>query len=728
MSEGRQLFPAEPIAYILTLLCVGFAAIGLVLFLGVIMLPFVIIAAGGYYGFRYYRLQKMRVQFPEPTRTFFELAPVGAPITPRYNPDRFAEKLHKKVLSYLEKDTGRISCAALSEAFTEVVSQLYAEESFHEQPSPPESRDLINRAAYQDKLDAWQKKTADEAGYEIFMKIATESYLELRTYFPEAAFKESRQSSFTVPLSIPMTPDQVAELAAWFFVKDAREINLFEKIRDRINVNTNSTEEAKLTLTFERCFGGTPMELFSAVNVSFDIPDSRMMEHCVIVAGAGTGKTQTLGALICSYLERDDPPAMVVIDSTGALVKKIQTLALFNDRLKERIVIIDPEHTPVPALNMFDTSNPRLQGYSDAMRAAIETEIVTLFNYIFTSAQNDLTSRQGTVFSYVVRLVLSIPNSNVHTLLTVLEENTKSLATSKFKSYIERLDPTTQDFFKNQYFDLKGFRDQIAQRVYSLIQVPAFRDMFTTTNKIDFYDELQNKGAIILVNTSEMLLKGDASPLFGRYIIARTMASAFERAAIPEERRRPTLLIIDECAPYVDDTFDKLLTRLRQFKLGVCAAFQHMEQVSEKLRSAIASNTSVKLAAGLGYADSRWLARDMETTPEFLKAQRRDSADPPQWTQLACYVRNFTPQAVSITVPFYALEKMPQMTPAEHRSLLERNRARVSSQPKPTVEAEAKRNAVESAQSPTTPTSNDEKAPPSPSAPRRSDDSASNWG
>ena len=175
-----------------------------------------------------------------------------------------------------------------------------------------------------------------------------------------------------------------------------------------------------------------------------------------------------------------------------------------------------------------------------------------------------------------------------------------------------------------------------------------------------------------------MLLKENASPLFGRYIIARTMASAFERAAIPEKQRRPTLLIIDECAPYVDDTFDKLLTRLRQFKLGVCAAFQHMEQVSEKLRSSIASNTSVKMAAGLGYTDSRWLARDMETTPEFLKAQRRDGSEPPQWTQLACYVRNYTPQAVSITVPFYSLEHMPQMTDEEHRALLERNKARVS--------------------------------------------------
>ena len=284
------------------------------------------------------------------------------------------------------------------------------------------------------------------------------------------------------------------------------------------------------------------------------------------------------------------------------------------------------------------------------------------------------------MFSYVVRLVLSMPGSTIDTLRQVLEDDPKGgYANSRYRAAIDALDATAQDFFKNQYFELKGFREQIAQRVYGLVQVPAFQRMFATDNKVDFFDELQNRGSIIVVNTSESILKQDASTLFGRYIIARTMAAAFERTSIPQEKRRPTFLIIDEAAPYFDDTFDKLLTRVRQFKLGVCVAFQHMEQASEKLRSSIASNTSVKMAGGLGYADSRWLARDMETTPEFLKAQRRDSADPPQWTQLACYVRNFTPQAVSLTIPFYVLETMPQMTAAEHRALLDRNRMRVSS-------------------------------------------------
>jgi len=585
----------------------------------------------------------------------------------------------------------------------------------------------LSAARINDKLISRRKKLVDpERTMEVITRTFDSAFIPIAQLLPRDMLAGEDDGEIpnvpTVPLCdlIPDIEKRVQELAACFRSDELAELDLFTPLRKKLDENREALAKSKKTSEgtpqeiVKAYLGDTQLEPFLGYQVPFEIPTSRFLEHAVLVAGSGHGKTQTLGALIARHLEQENPPALVVVDSTGALVKRIQALAIFNDRLKDRIVIIDPEHDPVPALNMFDVSNPRLQGYSQSVRDEVETEIVSLFNYIFTSAQNDLTSRQGTVFSYVVRLVLSMPGSTIHTLRQVLEEDPKGgYANSRYRPNIEKLDETAQDFFKNQYFELKGFREQIAQRVYSLVQVPAFQRMFSSTNKIDFFEELQTRGSIILVNTSERLLKENASPLFGRYIIARTLASVFERAAIPENKRRPTFLIIDEAAPYFDDTFDKLLTRVRQFKLGVCVAFQHMEQASEKLRSSIASNTSVKLAGGLGYTDSRWLARDMESTPEFLKAQRRDSAEPPQWTELACYVRNFTPRAVSLTIPFYMLENMPQMTEIEHNAMLERNRARVSS---PAPEAKPPPQA-----SPPSP-------PPAPkSPPKPESDAASNW-
>jgi hypothetical protein len=137
--------------------------------------------------------------------------------------------------------------------------------------------------------------------------------------------------------------------------------------------------------------------------------------------------------------------------------------------------------------------------------------------------------------------------------------------------------------------------------------------------------------------------------------------------------------------PYFDEQFEKLLNRVRQFKLGVVIAFQNLEQTSEKLRSTIASSTAVKYAGGTGYTDARWLSREMRVEPEFILAQRRDATRPPKWTQFACYVRNFTDRAVSLTVPFYQLEHMLKMSEVDHEALLARNRARVSLDQSPAV-------------------------------------------
>jgi hypothetical protein len=580
---------------------------------------------------------------------------------------------------------------------------LYDNESLDKPPSPLLGivEGTIEAARFNDKLISRRKKLLNpQKTISVILDTFDAALTPLLRLLPPSAFAADEEeddvpSSATVPILdfIPNVADHVRNLVTRFSSSDVVELDLFAELRKKLRENEDAfTKGGRVKAPdgtpreiVKAYLGDTALESIFDLQIPFEIPSSRLLEHAVVIAGSGHGKTQTLGALIARHLEQDDPPALVVVDSTGALVKRIQTLAVFNGRLKDRIVIIDPEHDPVPALNMFDVTNPRLQSYSQSVRDEVETEIVSLFNYIFTSAQNDLTSRQGTVFSYVVRLVLSLPGSTIHTLRQVLEEDPRGgYANSRYRADIEKLDETTRDFFKNQYFELKGFREQIAQRVYGLIQVPAFQRMFSTTNRIDFYEELQTRGSIILVNTSERLLKENASPLFGRYIIARTLASVFERAAIPEKDRRPTFLIVDEAAPYFDDTFDRLLTRVRQFKLGVCLAFQHMEQASEKLRSSIASNTSVKLAGGLGYNDSRWLSREMETTPEFIKAQERDNADPPRWTRLACYVRNFTRTAISLTIPFYALENMRQMTETEYGAMLERNRARVSS-PAPEV-------------------------------------------
>lgn len=500
----------------------------------------------------------------------------------------------------------------------------------------------------------------------------------------------------TIPLIdlLPNVAEIIEDALAPFGSPEARDIGLFRWLHKQLQLNVERIHQSRRIApsdfkgspreTVVAYLGGTPLErTFLESRIPFEVSIARRLEHTAIVAGTGWGKTQLLQSMIASDLEAEDPPSMVVIDSTGAMVKRIEGLAVFNDRLRDRILIINPEDNPVPALNPFDLTSARLGGYTPEQRERAEGELIELFNYVFSTVKNPLTARMGTAFTFMVRLLLSIDRANIHTLLELLDDAPRrgDYEQAKFKQHIDKLDPTTQHFFKSQYYKdtADGLREQVRARVFDILKVPAFERMFSSVNRLDFFTEM-NRGAIILVNTSQNLLK-DGSVTFGRYIIARVMAAAFERAPIEPDKRKPTFLIVDEAAPYFDETFDTLLTRARQYKLGVVIAFQHLEQAGDKLRSSIASNTAVKYAGRLGYIDSRWLSREMGTAPESLMALRLDGSTKPRYSQFACSVRNYTDKAVALTVPFYTLENMPKMSDKEHIALLVRNRARVAHTP-----------------------------------------------
>jgi hypothetical protein len=143
----------------------------------------------------------------------------------------------------------------------------------------------------------------------------------------------------------------------------------------------------------------------------------------------------------------------------------------------------------------------------------------------------------------------------------------------------------------------------------------------------------------------------------------------------------PAFLIVDEAAEYFDENLETLLSQARKFQLGVLISHQHMDQLTPVLRSSVAANTSVKFAGGISDRDARGLAPDMKTSAEFISAQRKSA----QSASFACYVRNFTENAISLTVPFGTIERQSVMTKAEHAELLARNRIRYgATTPKPT--------------------------------------------
>ena len=514
---------------------------------------------------------------------------------------------------------------------------------------------------------------------------------------------ENPTTSFTVPLFEMMKApaELVSGITGVLMADELLQSGLFAELQNRLYVNvceasgivpyadtkrplvTADKSDLPPNELVEAYLKGTPFLELLRVAIPFAIPERTRFEHTHIIGGSGHGKTTLIIDQILSDLAKPEPPALVVIDPKGVMVRQLQQLAVFDGRLKDCLIVINPEDVNhPPALNMFHSVTKRSRMYSDEVRRQIENNTVSLFHYIFGSIASALTQKQATAFSFIVRLLFDIPNATIHTLLELVEEDAKTAQQSRFNAFIQRQPTTARRFFEHHFYHPTEFREtkqQIAHRLYGILQYPEFDAMFSTPErKLDMFDALQSR-SVVLVNAAKPLLGKEASQLFGRYMIALTLSAAFERIGLDKNQWTPAFLVIDEAQEFVDDEkTQELMQQAREFNLGVTVAHQQIEgQLSLALRSTFAANTSIKFAGGVSATDASMMAKDMRCEPQFIQAQRKGL----EKTHFAAYVRGYTEHPVSIELDLGGIEKQPKMLPSAYEAFTARNRARLAATP-----------------------------------------------
>jgi hypothetical protein len=583
-----------------------------------------------------------------------------------------------------------------------IIDNLYLDERLDCVPEPSALVGTIDDGRYRDQLLLIIKRASDPTEtLATFFDVVVEVAVNFTNHLQKYATVAPPFGSYDAEL-IDLIPDPHGAILAMYlplFNEKARELGLFAAQRAQIlsneaNVIDQNPKLKKARVPTPALHGAQPKEsvrlylrgtrlspIFSHKvsfqGPEFEIPRATRFEHSHIVGGSGAGKTTLIQKMVLDDLAYDDPPAMVIIDPKGLLVERIQKLALFdptNGRLKDRLVIIDPTHDAAPALNMFHPASKSGRMQTASVRRQIENQAISNFGYVFSSVGSKLTDKQSVPFTFLIRLLFTVPDATILTLLALLDDPAEKLPESKFAQYIGKLDAITRGFFENEYYErnFANTRKEIKARLYSVLMRPEFVDMFSAPErKLDMFECLQKK-KIVLVNTAMSALGTEGSSLLGRYIITLTLNAAFERIAIPPKEWTAAFLIIDEFQEFADEQKTPELLRLaREYNLGVVLAHQqmHSAEFSDALRNSISTNTSIKYAAAVEGVDLAYVARDLRCDQSFLTAQRRTGTD----AQFACFVRNLTDQAISVSVPLGNMQDQPQMTKAAHEKLLRLN-------------------------------------------------------
>lgn len=529
--------------------------------------------------------------------------------------------------------------------------------------------------------------------------------------FPDSAFVDVRDDGTTDDDSIVLPrvsayalcerlPELVTRTMRSFFDDDITHAGLFDAMREtlednlyrasgialedrgRKNIRVVLPHESKLadpSALVDTYLDGTALHRLFYRTLPFAVPFPARFEHTHVVGGTGHGKTQLLQFLIHHDLvrAREDGRSIVVIDSQGDLIRTISRHGCWDDpAFRERFVLVDPNDVEHPVcLNMFDFNRDRLSGYAPVDREKILNATIELYDYFFGALLGaELTQRQGLIFRYLARLIMEIPGATVHTLRELMEDG------DRFRPFMERLTGSARSFFATQFFDRKfgETKKQILTRLWGVLSNSSLERMFShTKNRIDLF-ELINAGKIVLINTAKDLLGQEGSAIFGRFFVALIAQAAVQRAPMAPHERRPAFVYIDEAHEYFDHSIEQLLAQARKYRVGLVFAHQHMDQLSTSLRASVLASTTIKFAGGVSAKDAALLDSEYRCTANFLLERRKRK----QHTEFACYVKNYTAGALSISIPLGFVEAQPQIDSATYDDLIEQNRA-LYSEPRP---------------------------------------------
>ena len=123
-------------------------------------------------------------------------------------------------------------------------------------------------------------------------------------------------------------------------------------------------------------------------------------------------------------------------------------------------------------------------------------------------------------------------------------------------------------------------------------------------------EQMMNEGKIILVNLSQGKLGEDSSALLGAMIITKMQLAAMNRVYLAEAERRDFYLYVDEFQNFATQSFIKILSEARKYRLDLTLANQYVGQIDEDVQKAIFGNAGSLISFSIGASDSRVLVRE----------------------------------------------------------------------------------------------------------------------
>lgn len=319
--------------------------------------------------------------------------------------------------------------------------------------------------------------------------------------------------------------------------------------------------------------------------------------HMYVIGKTGTGKSTLLANMAVNDLKNDE--GMCVIDPHGDLVEHL--LDYIPSRRINDVIYFDPaDPERTVQLNLFEGENV-------AHRELIASGIVSVFQKLYGYSW-------GPRLEYILRnALLTLLKSKTARLSDILD----MLTNRKFRdSLVEELDdPILRNFWLYEFNRMQDRQRQeaiapILNKVGQFVSSPLVRDVVNARKSSFSIEDAMDQGKIVLVNLSQGRLGEDNATLLGAMLITKIQLAAMSRVHIPEEQRRDFYLYVDEFQNFATESFNKILSEARKYRLNLILANQYIAQIPEEVQKAIFGNCGSVVSFVMGAEDAAAFERE----------------------------------------------------------------------------------------------------------------------
>lgn len=313
--------------------------------------------------------------------------------------------------------------------------------------------------------------------------------------------------------------------------------------------------------------------------------------HMYVIGKTGTGKSTLLANMAINDLKNDE--GICVIDPHGDLIETI--LNYIPKRRINDVIYFDPSDTErTVKLNLFEGENV-------AHRELIASGIVSVFKKLYGYSW-------GPRLEYILRnSLLTLLKTDSARLSDVLE----LLTNAKFRAKIvDKLDdPILKSFWVDEYDKMQDRQRtesiaSILNKVGQFVSSPIVRNIVNARKSSFSIEKVMNEGKILLVNLSQGKLGEDNATLLGSMLITKIQLAAMSRVNIPEEERRDFYMYVDEFQNFATESFNKILSEARKYRLDLILANQYIAQIPEDVQKAIFGNCGSMISFVMGADDA----------------------------------------------------------------------------------------------------------------------------